>query len=176
MVGLFGKTKASSPSLVSLSVAFKSSSLTTLYLQPALSFLYHLAPRCSRLSLQPLAYLWRRDQESLLSEMISSDLHAILIKVAAFGEFLFHFFVSVAPGEQSDVFLPAAAPFRSNSVRQRNRKDRIWINAEVWRRQERGGTRERRETSRVMSSPLIPGSAAVLRLVPAAEVLKQRTI
>uniref|UniRef100_A0A3P8V350 Diphthine--ammonia ligase n=1 Tax=Cynoglossus semilaevis TaxID=244447 RepID=A0A3P8V350_CYNSE len=40
---------------------------------------------CSRLSLQPLAYLWRRDQESLLSEMISSDLHAILIKVAAFG-------------------------------------------------------------------------------------------
>ncbi|XP_036928010.1 diphthine--ammonia ligase isoform X1 [Acanthopagrus latus] len=40
---------------------------------------------CSRLGLQPLAYLWRRDQESLLSEMISSDLHAILIKVAAFG-------------------------------------------------------------------------------------------
>ncbi|XP_076021750.1 diphthine--ammonia ligase [Genypterus blacodes] len=40
---------------------------------------------CSRLGLQPLAYLWRRDQESLLSEMISSDLHAILIKVAAVG-------------------------------------------------------------------------------------------
>uniref|UniRef100_A0A665WE59 Diphthine--ammonia ligase n=1 Tax=Echeneis naucrates TaxID=173247 RepID=A0A665WE59_ECHNA len=40
---------------------------------------------CLRLGLQPLAYLWRRDQESLLSEMISSDLHAILIKVAAFG-------------------------------------------------------------------------------------------
>ncbi|XP_077945706.1 diphthine--ammonia ligase isoform X2 [Gasterosteus aculeatus] len=40
---------------------------------------------CSRLGLQPLAYLWRRDQESLLSEMISSDLHAVLIKVAAFG-------------------------------------------------------------------------------------------
>nr|XP_019953395.1 PREDICTED: diphthine--ammonia ligase isoform X1 [Paralichthys olivaceus] len=40
---------------------------------------------CWRLGLQPLAYLWRRDQESLLSEMISSDLHAILIKVAAFG-------------------------------------------------------------------------------------------
>ncbi|KAM9356212.1 diphthine--ammonia ligase [Pholidichthys leucotaenia] len=40
---------------------------------------------CLRLGLQPLAYLWRRDQESLLSEMISSGLHAILIKVAAFG-------------------------------------------------------------------------------------------
>ncbi|KAM4624679.1 diphthine--ammonia ligase [Polymixia lowei] len=40
---------------------------------------------CSRLGLQPLAYLWRRDQESLLSEMISSDLRAVLIKVAAFG-------------------------------------------------------------------------------------------
>ncbi|XP_061824159.2 diphthine--ammonia ligase isoform X1 [Nerophis lumbriciformis] len=40
---------------------------------------------CLRLGLQPLAYLWRRDQESLLAEMISSDLHAILIKVAAFG-------------------------------------------------------------------------------------------
>uniref|UniRef100_A0A3P9NM92 Diphthine--ammonia ligase n=1 Tax=Poecilia reticulata TaxID=8081 RepID=A0A3P9NM92_POERE len=40
---------------------------------------------CLRLGLQPLAYLWRRDQESLLSEMISSNLHAILIKVAAFG-------------------------------------------------------------------------------------------
>ncbi|XP_069563269.1 diphthine--ammonia ligase isoform X1 [Brachyistius frenatus] len=40
---------------------------------------------CFRLGLQPLAYLWRRDQESLLAEMISSDLHAILIKVAALG-------------------------------------------------------------------------------------------
>ncbi|XP_076604027.1 diphthine--ammonia ligase [Chaetodon auriga] len=40
---------------------------------------------CSRLGLQPLAYLWRQEQESLLSKMISSDLHAVLIKVAAFG-------------------------------------------------------------------------------------------
>lgn len=40
---------------------------------------------CLRLGLQPLAYLWRRDQELLLSEMISSNLHAILIKVAAVG-------------------------------------------------------------------------------------------
>ncbi|KAM6973423.1 diphthine--ammonia ligase [Aplochiton taeniatus] len=40
---------------------------------------------CVRLGLQPLAYLWRRDQEALLSEMISCDLHALLIKVAAAG-------------------------------------------------------------------------------------------
>uniref|UniRef100_H2UH67 Diphthine--ammonia ligase n=1 Tax=Takifugu rubripes TaxID=31033 RepID=H2UH67_TAKRU len=40
---------------------------------------------CLRLGLRPLAYLWRRDQESLLAEMISSNLHAVLIKVAAFG-------------------------------------------------------------------------------------------
>ncbi|KAL2099231.1 hypothetical protein ACEWY4_005711 [Coilia grayii] len=40
---------------------------------------------CSRLQLQPLAYLWRRDQESLLCEMISCGVHALLIKVAAFG-------------------------------------------------------------------------------------------
>ncbi|CAB1331073.1 unnamed protein product, partial [Coregonus sp. 'balchen'] len=41
---------------------------------------------CVRLGLQPLAYLWRRDQATLLSEMISCDLHALLIKVAAFGQ------------------------------------------------------------------------------------------
>ncbi|XP_075049195.1 diphthine--ammonia ligase isoform X2 [Mixophyes fleayi] len=40
---------------------------------------------CQRLSLQPLAFLWRRKQEELLDEMISSGLQAILIKVAAFG-------------------------------------------------------------------------------------------
>lgn len=40
---------------------------------------------CSRLGLLPLAYLWRRDQESLLSEMVSANVHAILIKVAAVG-------------------------------------------------------------------------------------------
>ncbi|KAG9268765.1 diphthine-ammonia ligase isoform X1 [Astyanax mexicanus] len=40
---------------------------------------------CSRLQLQPLAYLWWRDQAALLKEMISSGVHALLIKVAAFG-------------------------------------------------------------------------------------------
>ncbi|KYO28747.1 ATP-binding domain-containing protein 4 [Alligator mississippiensis] len=40
---------------------------------------------CKRLNLQPLAYLWRRNQEALLREMISSDIQAMIIKVAAFG-------------------------------------------------------------------------------------------
>ncbi|XP_066550415.1 diphthine--ammonia ligase isoform X2 [Amia ocellicauda] len=40
---------------------------------------------CKRLSLQPLAYLWHRNQEVLLREMISSQIHALIIKVAAFG-------------------------------------------------------------------------------------------
>ncbi|CAN0097898.1 unnamed protein product [Bubo scandiacus] len=40
---------------------------------------------CRRLNLQPLAYLWRRNQEVLLKEMISSNIQAIIIKVAAFG-------------------------------------------------------------------------------------------
>ncbi|KAK9959324.1 hypothetical protein ABG768_009454 [Culter alburnus] len=40
---------------------------------------------CARLQLQPLAYLWRRDQAELLREIISSGLNALLIKVAAFG-------------------------------------------------------------------------------------------
>ncbi|XP_042646988.1 diphthine--ammonia ligase isoform X2 [Tyto alba] len=40
---------------------------------------------CRRLNLQPLAYLWRRNQEILLKEMISFNIQAIIIKVAAFG-------------------------------------------------------------------------------------------
>ncbi|XP_019407547.1 PREDICTED: diphthine--ammonia ligase [Crocodylus porosus] len=40
---------------------------------------------CKRLNLQPLAYLWRRNQEALLREMISLDIQAMIIKVAAFG-------------------------------------------------------------------------------------------
>ncbi|XP_043119026.1 diphthine--ammonia ligase isoform X2 [Puntigrus tetrazona] len=40
---------------------------------------------CVRLQLQPLAYLWRRDQAELLREIISSGLQAVLIKVAAYG-------------------------------------------------------------------------------------------
>ncbi|XP_062974954.1 diphthine--ammonia ligase [Elgaria multicarinata webbii] len=40
---------------------------------------------CKRLALQPLAYLWRQNQEMLFKEMISSNIQAIIIKVAAFG-------------------------------------------------------------------------------------------
>ncbi|XP_064280170.1 diphthine--ammonia ligase isoform X3 [Passer domesticus] len=40
---------------------------------------------CRRLNLQPLAYLWHWSQEILLKEMISSNIQAIIIKVAAFG-------------------------------------------------------------------------------------------
>uniref|UniRef100_A0A8C3XHI1 Diphthine--ammonia ligase n=1 Tax=Cyanoderma ruficeps TaxID=181631 RepID=A0A8C3XHI1_9PASS len=40
---------------------------------------------CRRLNLQPLAYLWHWNQEMLLKEIISSNVQAIIIKVAAFG-------------------------------------------------------------------------------------------
>ncbi|XP_022103817.1 diphthine--ammonia ligase-like isoform X2 [Acanthaster planci] len=40
---------------------------------------------CSRLGLTPLAFLWRRDQQELLQEMITAGVEAIIIKVAALG-------------------------------------------------------------------------------------------
>ncbi|KAJ8919563.1 hypothetical protein NQ315_002185 [Exocentrus adspersus] len=40
---------------------------------------------CNRLGLVSLAYLWRRDQEELLDEMIRCEVDAIVIKVAALG-------------------------------------------------------------------------------------------
>lgn len=40
---------------------------------------------CKRLNLVCLAYLWKRNQEDLLKEMISQNLHAIIIKVATLG-------------------------------------------------------------------------------------------
>lgn len=40
---------------------------------------------CARLGLVSLAYLWEREQKALLQSMIDSRLHAIIIKVAAFG-------------------------------------------------------------------------------------------
>ena len=75
---------------------------------PSPSSLLTCSPRCVRLGLQPLAFLWRRDQETLLSDMISADLHALLIKVAALGGFVALFFGTLslfppvgAAGEQS---------------------------------------------------------------------------
>lgn len=50
-----------------------------IYLVPSLH-------RCQRLGLTSLAYLWRRDQEELLKEMIDSQLTAVLIKVASLGK------------------------------------------------------------------------------------------
>ncbi|KAJ9088841.1 diphthine--ammonia ligase [Entomophthora muscae] len=40
---------------------------------------------CKRLDLTSLAFLWQREQEALLQDMIDSGLEAILIKVAAMG-------------------------------------------------------------------------------------------
>ncbi|CDO71303.1 hypothetical protein BN946_scf184908.g60 [Trametes cinnabarina] len=40
---------------------------------------------CRRLGFTPLSYLWQRDQEELLSEMIEAGLEAVLIKVAGIG-------------------------------------------------------------------------------------------
>ncbi|TFK92194.1 hypothetical protein K466DRAFT_540202 [Polyporus arcularius HHB13444] len=40
---------------------------------------------CRRLGLTPLCYLWQRDQEELLSEMIEAGMEAVLIKVAGIG-------------------------------------------------------------------------------------------
>ena len=40
---------------------------------------------CSRLGLVSLAYLWRRDQSTLLQEMIECGVEAAIIKCAALG-------------------------------------------------------------------------------------------
>ncbi|KAK5643599.1 hypothetical protein RI129_007444 [Pyrocoelia pectoralis] len=40
---------------------------------------------CARLQLTPLAYLWQRNQNELLCEMIKCEIDAIIIKVAALG-------------------------------------------------------------------------------------------
>ena len=42
-------------------------------------------PRCRRLNLTPLCYLWQRNQQELLSEMVDAGMDAILIKVAGIG-------------------------------------------------------------------------------------------
>lgn len=40
---------------------------------------------CLRLGLTPLAFLWRRDQEELLQEMVDTGVEAVLVKVACLG-------------------------------------------------------------------------------------------
>ena len=51
---------------------------------------------CIRLGLKSIAYLWQRDQADLISEMISSDLHAIVVKVASMGLGVKHLGKSIA--------------------------------------------------------------------------------
>ncbi|KAG2174188.1 hypothetical protein INT43_004209 [Umbelopsis isabellina] len=51
---------------------------------------------CNRLGLVSMAYLWRRDQKELLSEMASAGVGAILIKVAAMGLSARHLGKSIA--------------------------------------------------------------------------------
>ena len=62
--------------------------------------------RCARLGVQSLAYLWQRNQEDLLDEMIKSGLTAILIKVASLGKSLklyvqFMYFLFISTGFMS---------------------------------------------------------------------------
>ena len=44
---------------------------------------------CARLGLVSLGYLWRREQQELLREMIGAGVHAVLIKVAALGIYIY---------------------------------------------------------------------------------------
>ncbi|KAG5513961.1 hypothetical protein PMAC_000583 [Pneumocystis sp. 'macacae'] len=46
---------------------------------------------CKRLNLACLAYLWKRNQKDLLEEMISQNLHAIIIKVSSLGNKIYNF-------------------------------------------------------------------------------------
>lgn len=39
---------------------------------------------CNRLGLKSLAYLWARDQPTLLQEMIDAGMHCVIIKVACY--------------------------------------------------------------------------------------------
>ena len=40
---------------------------------------------CSRLGLTPIAYLWERNQEELLDEMVKAGMTSVLVKVAGAG-------------------------------------------------------------------------------------------
>mmetsp|Transcript_24646 Transcript_24646/g.36297 ORF Transcript_24646/g.36297 Transcript_24646/m.36297 type:complete len:769 (-) Transcript_24646:20-2326(-) len=46
---------------------------------------YRVENVCQRLGLTPLTYLWQRDREDLLTEMIDSGVNAVLVKVAGAG-------------------------------------------------------------------------------------------
>ena len=67
-----------------------------LLLLRTLGLAYKNVNSCARLSLTPLCYLWQRNQDELLSEMIDSGLEAILIKVAGIGLKTSHLGLSLA--------------------------------------------------------------------------------
>lgn len=46
---------------------------------------FNASTSCQRLGLISLAYLWQRDQSELLSEMASTGLESVIIKVAGAG-------------------------------------------------------------------------------------------
>lgn len=50
-----------------------------------LKYVFCPSQRCRRLGLTALCYLWQRDQDQLLEEMINNGMEAILIKVAGIG-------------------------------------------------------------------------------------------
>ncbi|KAK0422091.1 hypothetical protein QR680_007357 [Steinernema hermaphroditum] len=56
---------------------------------------------CARLGLKPLCYLWERDQQELLGEMIASGVEAVLIKVAAMGLSAEHLGLTLAQAQPS---------------------------------------------------------------------------
>ena len=54
-------------------------------LRSSLDRCLNLIHRCRRLNLTPLCYLWQRNQQELLFEMIEAGMVAVLIKVAGIG-------------------------------------------------------------------------------------------
>ena len=67
---------------------------------------------CERLGLKMLAYLWNRDQEELLQEMIDYGIHAILIKTAVIG--LNHQHLGMRLDEVKDELLTLKAKYGIN--------------------------------------------------------------
>lgn len=69
--------------------------------------------RCRRLGLTVLAYLWQRNQEALLQEMIDAGLVAVIIKVAGIGLTEKH--LAKTLGEMQPTLLKLVRLFRSTT-------------------------------------------------------------
>ncbi|TKR94970.1 hypothetical protein L596_009195 [Steinernema carpocapsae] len=59
---------------------------------------------CERLGLKPLCFLWERNQEELLDEMIAGGVNAVLIKVAAIGLSSKHLGITLGESEPNKSF------------------------------------------------------------------------